>query len=429
MPFLSAGLWIAAARLVARGALLVAAVLASRALDPAEFGAYAYVLAYLGAASLVGGLGLEQTAMISVARARAHGGGADFDRAVGRILVRALPGAAGVALIVAALCRTVLASPTEIVAVAVVAAVVCVVAAGFLRGLDRPVAAAVVLEGGRGAACFAGAVSLHLGVPATEVWTVTAIAALCVLAATVATVVGAWFGGRTGDAAGSGAAAPEAVAGQGTFLAVVFATNLYLWLVPIVLERAGPVEEVGKFNVAMQLPALVSFLSTSLEMALLGRIAAAHATGRIGDLQPLLRSAARLVSLVVLPAAAALALFREPALALFGDGYRDTATAMGLAIAAQVVSVACGPAGYIVLLTGRERLNMAVMAGSSLAGLAVVVLAAPAFGHVAAAAGFLVSIAAANLVLAWICVTRLGIDPTLRAAFEPRRTEGHADAS
>lgn len=431
MGFVSAGLLIAAVRVAARGALFAAALLAARALDPAGFGAYAFVLSYVVAAGLVGGLGLEQSGMIAIIRARADGRRGTVRRAVASLAGRALVGAAVVGCVVAALSAAVVADPVERASVFVLAAVVSasVVLAGLLRGLDRPLSAAVVLEGGRGLAILAAAAALHLGLPADRVWTATAgvavVVCLGVLAWSAVEIRGLSRVERpvaTVDPRGR-----DADAGQGTFLLVALATNAYLWAVPLVLERAGPVEEVGLFNVAMQLPALVSFLSTSLEMALLGRIAQAHAAGRIHDLQPYLRSAARLVGLVVLPAALILYLFREPALSLFGEPYRAASAAMGLAILAQVVSAVCGPAGYLVLLSGRARLNLAVMATSAVAGLVVVIAFAAVAGHLAAAAGFLVATAASNLVLARICVTRLGIDPTLRAAFSPPATEGRAD--
>jgi O-antigen/teichoic acid export membrane protein len=224
-------------------------------------------------------------------------------------------------------------------------------------------------------------------------------------------------------------ASPAGEPRQLHFFGVLLATNLYLWLCPVVLERAGPIDEVGMFNVAMQLPALITFLSTSLELALMGRIAEAHAAGDLASLQPALRAAARLVAVTVLPAAAILFVLREPLLVLFGEPYRAASTAMGLAIVAQVVSVACGPAGYLVLLGGRARLNMAVMAASSLAGLAVLIALAGSLGHIGAAIGFLVATVAANLTLAAVCLIRLGVDPTLAAALVPSVRKGCDDAA
>jgi O-antigen/teichoic acid export membrane protein len=291
----------------------------------------------------------------------------------------------------------------------------------------------VVLEGGRGIAMLAGAVWLAGGLPSDRVWSATAVASviLAVACALFAIVLVRREHGRLAATARALREPDRPVDGprQLHFLGVLLATNLYLWLCPVVLERAGPIEEVGLFNVAMQFPALISFLSTSLELALMGRIAEAHAAGDLSRLQPSLRAAARLVAVTVLPAAAILFVLRDPLLALFGEPYRAASTAMGLAVLAQVVSVACGPAGYLVLLGGRERLNMAVMTASSLAGLAVLVALADSLGHVAAAFGFLVATAAANLTLALVCLSRLGVDPTLAAALAPAVRKGGRDAA
>lgn len=169
----------------------------------------------------------------------------------------------------------------------------------------------------------------------------------------------------------------------------------------------------------MQYPSLLSFISTSLEMIYVPKIASAWQAGRIEDIRPLLRIGSRVTIAACVPIAAVLALFWRPLLAFYGPGYSRAGLAMLLIAAAQLLSAACGPCGYMVLLTGRENLNLLGMALSATAGIVAILFLAGPYGHLGAAFAFLLSTAFSNLLFAAYCIRKLNVDPTILAAFRP----------
>src|SRR5205814_1789246 len=150
----------------------------------------------------------------------------------------------------------------------------------------------------------------------------------------------------------------------------------------------------------MQYPSLISFLSTSLEMVYVSKIAALWHAGRLQDIRPLLRTGSRLTIAAGVPIVLLIVFFAVPLLRLYGRSYDEALSAMLMIVGAQVISVACGPSGYFVLLTGREGLNLAGMAASAASGILCLAIYGGAYGHRAAAAAFLVATAVSNISFA-----------------------------
>lgn len=421
MRFLASGIWISALRVAGRGALFLATMLLARALSAEDFGAVAFVLAYLMVASLVGSFGLEQVALVQVARLRGAGRHGELSGLWRELLWRRgwtlLIVPAGVTMLAVNVPR----SPSDLAAIFLVSLGLSVLAVlcGALRGADRPLASTVVQELPRGAALLIAAAAIHAGLPqALFWWSVLALLALCLIlafAVAVRAVRQEAMSGRGSDGA-EGDRQDAETAGmpaQAPFMLILFATNLYVWAVPLLLERLTDIAEVGAFNVAMQYPALVTFASTSLSILYMSRIPYLQQRGTLSKMRGELRAGSGLVLAIALPMIAALVFFGEPLLGLFGEEYRRTYAAMLVITAAQAVAISCGPAGYMLLLTGREKLNLAVMAVTNAAGVLVAAVLAPSLGHMAAAIGFLVVNVSANLFMAFYCVRALAMNTTV----------------
>jgi O-antigen/teichoic acid export membrane protein len=427
--FLSASILISTVRFAGRGTAFAAALIASRNLTPAEFGTYAYVITFLTAINLVGGLGLEQLALTAFGRARAKQNQALLGHALSCIRRRAAFVLPAASLVFAVPLHAVLgASPALLAAVATgICLTAIVISASVLRALDEPLASSVAQESGRGPALLLGAGVLYTGGGLPEVWAATLVfSAVFAAAASIAAVRAARrircdlaacssYSGRNDVHLAEDVPAST---GQFHFFLIVLATNVFLWVCPVILERSGPISEVGLFNVAMQFPALISFLSTSLEMTYVPKIAAYWHAGRLEDIRPFIRSGSRLTLLAGIPILATLVIFGASLLRLYGAAYVQAFPAMLLIVAAQSISVFCGPCGYLVLLTGRETLNLAGMAAGAVSGIVCLAVLAGAYGHMAAAVGFLIATAISNIWFALYCIRRLGINSTITAAFE-----------
>jgi O-antigen/teichoic acid export membrane protein len=223
---------------------------------------------------------------------------------------------------------------------------------------------------------------LFAGAGLSQVW--TAMLLFTALAAGASIAVAVHAARRAKAECGSTPAATSgkdaaAVRDQLRFVLILIAADAYLWLCPVLLSREATLTEVGGFNVAMQVPSLISFLSTSLEVIYVPKIAAYWHAGRLEEIRPLLRSGCRLMLIAGVPLTAALIAFGPRLLGLSRPNHSATFPAMLEVLAAQAISVFCGPCGYLVLLTGRENLNLGGML-LALAGILCVAAFASAYG-------------------------------------------------
>ncbi len=424
LSFLSTSILISGVRFLGRGAAFAAALVASRHLSTANFGIYAYVITFLTAINLVGGLGLEQTALVALGRARGSGNVFVFDESLSWISRRAV--------FVLPVASVIFAVPIHAVVgwsfalVLIVLTGICLTAillsASILRGIDFPLGSTIVQEAGRGPVFLLGALLLFSEHELLRVWMATLLSSAVVAAIAITAVIFAARRSRSAFDSHVPLVKHSDIAlgfrSQFRFLLVLIATNAYLWACPVILKQSAPVREVGFFNIAMQYPALISFLSTSMEMIYIPKITAFWHAGRLQDMRPLLRTGSRLTIIGSLPITAILVIFGRPLLEIYGKGYSQVLNAMLIIAAAQIVSVACGPCGYLVLLTGRENLNLAVMGGSAVCGIICLAALAPTYGYMAAAGGFLVATVMSNLLFAAYCIKRMKINPTVGAAFQ-----------
>ena len=425
LSFLSTGILISAVRLLGRGSTFVAALVASRHLSTTNFGIYAYVITFLTAINLIGGLGLEQMALVALGRARASGSVS--------VLEGALSWIGGRAIFVLPIASAVFAWPihaalgSSFALLSVILTGICLTAillcASVLRGVDFPLVSTMVQETGRGPVFLLGALTLFYTHELVWVWVFTLLSALVfsliAAAATIFTTRASQSALRSTTRLADGHNAALSFQGQLRFLLVLIATNAYLWACPVILKQSGAVKEVGLFNVAMQYPSLISFLSTSMEMMYVPKISTFWHAERLQDMRPFLRTGSRLTIVAGLPIIVILVIFGTPLLEIYGKGYSQTLPAMLIIAAAQIISVACGPCGYLVLLTGRERLNLFVMGISAVGGIICLAILARNYGHLAAALGFLVSTATSNIFFAGYCIKRMNINPTITAAWAP----------
>ncbi len=424
LRFLASGFSISLIRLCGRGAVFLATMLMARTLSSDDFGAYAFVLSYLMVVSLVGGLGLEQVALVTIARRRAAQSGGNFiaplrNLAAGRLWTICL-----IPALAAFLSSRVVPSHSDILAIFLIALVLAAlsVLSGALRGFERPLASTIAQDLPRGGALLSAAVLIQIGMPLGWFWWAALVALVFGYALSMIPFIRSVRleerGAEThvfteGTEQYENEVGTFEVPSQSPFMLVLFATNLYVWAVPLLLESLSDVSEVGSFNVAMQYPALVSFVSTSLSILYTSKIAFLHSSGRLRDMRGDLRAGSWLVLAIAMPMVLAIVFFGESLLALFGAGYRDAYTATLIVTMAQVVAIGSGPAGFVLLLSGREKLNLAVMASTNAAGIAVAALLAASFGHLAGAIGFFVATVSANLFMTFYCVIALRINTSV----------------
>lgn len=117
---------------------------------------------------------------------------------------------------------------------------------------------------------------------------------------------------------------------------------------------SGP-DAVGVYAVASRGAEFVSFFLLALLPALAPTIASLYAAKNLTELQRVVTFGARITFALSLPAALMLSLFGYWFLWLYGHVYTQGLTVLVILSLTQLVNVAAGPVGYLLLMTGHER--------------------------------------------------------------------------
>ncbi|HLZ75559.1 MATE family efflux transporter [Phenylobacterium sp.] len=157
------------------------------------------------------------------------------------------------------------------------------------------------------------------------------------------------------------------------------------WIVTLFLAHFATTAEVGVYRVALQFALLLGFLLTAVETGLSPQIAALHSQNKLTELSNSAKQMTLLLLLVGGIPCLALLVFSGFFLSILGPEFPQGATAMRILIAAQLFSLATGPVGSFMVMTGLERTSFRnAIIGTGIV-LTLGLLLIPHFGIVGAA--------------------------------------------
>jgi O-antigen/teichoic acid export membrane protein len=176
-------------------------------------------------------------------------------------------------------------------------------------------------------------------------------------------------------------------------------------------------KEAGVFNLAETGATITALVLSAAVMPLAPEIARLYARGDLVALEHTCRRVAQWALLGSLPLALVFAALPRLVLSVFGHGYSGGAVALSVMSLAQLVNSATGPAGNVLVMSGRERLAAMDVGVGMVSNIAFSAVLIPVLGVTGGALGEAASIVAFN-ALNWYLVRRtIGINA---AAFGPR---------
>lgn len=182
------------------------------------------------------------------------------------------------------------------------------------------------------------------------------------------------------------------------------------WYTTVSLGAHWSVAIVGQYRAAWQFVMLAGLVQLAMDVIIGPRIAAA---ARIGDTVSIVRVARRMVGLVlVLATPLFIVIFAAPQflLGIFGPRFVPGALALQILGVGQLVRLASGPLGVILIMTGNQRWVL-VHAGSAVilcVGFAMWLI--PLYGAAGAAAATTAAIVGRNLIAMAVVHFALGIN-------------------
>jgi O-antigen/teichoic acid export membrane protein len=176
-----------------------------------------------------------------------------------------------------------------------------------------------------------------------------------------------------------------------TSLAIFVSTQADLWILGAFRGK----DEVAMYGAAMRLVQLVTMPMLVMNAVLAPSISEQFSQGHRDRLERLLRGSAALIGLPALLALALIALAAGPVLGwVYGDYYRNGATALLLVSAGQVVNVLSGSAAVVLMMTGHQRAAMVISAACGVGLVAGGLLVVDRFGinGIAVVTGLMVAV-------------------------------------
>ena len=157
------------------------------------------------------------------------------------------------------------------------------------------------------------------------------------------------------------------------------------WYTTVSLAHHWPAAIVGQYRAAWQFVALAGLVQTAMDVMIGPRIAAAARVGAKHEIAAVARKSILLVLLMGGPLFLALVLFPKVWLGIFGPEFRGGATALQILAVGQLVRLASGPIGTILVMTGQQRWQLGYAAAGVVTCVVLVAVLVPLYGAVGAA--------------------------------------------
>jgi O-antigen/teichoic acid export membrane protein len=183
----------------------------------------------------------------------------------------------------------------------------------------------------------------------------------------------------------------------------------------VMLGSLVDARSAGIYAVATRGADLVLIVMVAVNIPLAPRLARLHSAGDREGLQRLVSAVAKRTFVASLPLSVGLILLRDVYLGLFGSDFKAGGTALAILVLSQLVNVAAGPVGVLLLMTGYERPAALGVACGATFNVGINAVLDPLIGVPGAAIGALGSTVCWTLVLALLSVRRLGIRPSVIA--------------
>jgi len=174
------------------------------------------------------------------------------------------------------------------------------------------------------------------------------------------------------------------------------------WIVIYMIGILGEASDVGIFRVSLQIATLLGFLVIANNSIVAPKIAALYGAGNVAAIGQIWRFSVGLILALGIPASVLFMVFPTFLLSLFGPEFAAAQTTLQILVLGQLVNLATGPVGMILIMTGRERVSLANSAASALVVLVLSFMLLPNYGVDGAAAALAIGLGLRNIIAAYL---------------------------
>jgi O-antigen/teichoic acid export membrane protein len=177
----------------------------------------------------------------------------------------------------------------------------------------------------------------------------------------------------------------------------------------IMLGILGRASDVGVYGVALRTAMLTSFVLIAVNSVAAPKFAAFFRQGDMRALETVARNSTRVMLVVAAPALLLLVLAPGLVLRIFGEGFGTGTAALSILAVGQLVNVATGPVGYLLMMSGHERMLRDINIGGAIMNVSLNVLLIPEYGMNGAAVATSASWIAINITALLLVNRKLNV--------------------
>ena len=152
------------------------------------------------------------------------------------------------------------------------------------------------------------------------------------------------------------------------------------WTDIIIIGIFGTTQELGIYSIASRVVLATSLILVTINSITAPKYAKLHRVMDINGLKKLAQSTSKiLVSLIAIPAILVLN-FSESILSWFGGEFTEGALILTILFVGQVVNISCGSVGYILSMSGKERIVRDITLTSAMLNIVLSLILVQNFG-------------------------------------------------
>lgn len=181
------------------------------------------------------------------------------------------------------------------------------------------------------------------------------------------------------------------------------------WTSTFALGIWGTKAEVGVFSVAFRTAMLISFVLIAVNSIAAPKFAALYSLGDMDALGKTARNSARLLTLMAAPVLALFIIFPSRIMGVFGEDFRQGGMILAILAAGQFVNVSTGSVGYLLMMSGNERILRNNVAFAAAVNVALNALLVPRYGILGAAVATALSVSLLNITASYLVYKKINI--------------------
>jgi O-antigen/teichoic acid export membrane protein len=162
-------------------------------------------------------------------------------------------------------------------------------------------------------------------------------------------------------------------------------SQLLFWTDLFVLTRYASSEEVGVYAAALRAGQLIVLFLTSVSLMFSPYVADLHNRGETERLDKLFKNLTRWTIAATMPVFLVLAVAPDEVLRVFGSGFSGGEAALLILAAGQLINIATGSVGFVLIMVGRTGWDLVVYAASLVMNLGLAFWLCPKYGMEGAA--------------------------------------------